>query len=74
MASGTPPYAETGEAIFAIFNAGKGREWRLPTCPPGMVWHWQVDTARPDFDGAPVADRIDMPGDAVAAFVLKGAS
>ena len=73
MASGTPPYAETGQAIFAIFNAGPARVWQLPVPPDGMAWHWQVDTARPDFAGGLAADRIDMPGDAVAAFVLKGA-
>ncbi len=47
MASGTPSYAETEKAIFAVFNRGAARNWVLPAPPAGTGWDWRVDDGRP---------------------------
>ncbi|QFU09191.1 Glycogen debranching enzyme [Rhodobacteraceae bacterium THAF1] len=72
MASGTPEYAETEQAIFAVFNRGDARDWKLPPPPKGMSWDWRIDTADPDRVGELVFDAVTIPADSVAVFVLWG--
>jgi len=77
MASGTPAYAETEQAIFAVFNRGSAQTWRLPVPPDGMGWHWRIDTAVPDGCPDPGAGRVAgaarIPADSVSVFVLEPA-
>ncbi|SPJ25916.1 glycogen debranching protein GlgX [Palleronia abyssalis] len=72
MASGTPAYAETEEAIFAIFNRGPARDWILPDPPSGMEWDWRIDTAEPERVGELVRGTVGIAGDSVSVFVLWG--
>ncbi|WP_099827437.1 glycogen debranching protein GlgX [Oceaniglobus indicus] len=71
IASGTPPYGETGSAIFAVFNAGKPRDVVLPEPPEGQVWIQGIDTAQPDVTYRRLSRTLNMPGDCVAALVLE---
>ncbi len=74
MASGTPAYAETESAIFAIFNQGARRPFVLPGTDDGSGWDWVVDTADPDRPTEHVRRRAEIPADSVSVFVSWGTS
>jgi glycogen operon protein len=72
-AAGTPPYATREEAILAVFNAGPGRQVRLPAPPAGRVWRLALDSADPAR--AEVAgERIAVAGQSVVALVQERAA
>ncbi|TDL83706.1 glycogen debranching enzyme GlgX [Palleronia sediminis] len=71
MASGTPHYAETEVAIFAVLNRGPATEWKLPEPPDDMFWNWRIDTARPTETPGAVRDAVPIAADCVAVFVLS---
>ncbi|RVT84392.1 glycogen debranching enzyme GlgX [Rhodobacteraceae bacterium CCMM004] len=71
-AGGTPEYAETEQAIFAVFNAGEACEVVLPDAPEFSRWSWRIDTSHNTGAAGEVGgQRFAMPADAVAAFVLR---
>ncbi len=71
MASGTPCYAETETAIFAVFNTGPARHWVLPDPPAGAGWEWRVETADPDRGPRPASGSVAIPAESVSVFVLE---
>ncbi len=70
MASGTPHYAETEMAIFAVFNAGQAVEMQVPTPPEGTHWAWRVDTESYDTRTDAVGDTIRVAAESVAVLAL----
>ncbi|SHI38614.1 glycogen operon protein [Palleronia salina] len=70
MASGTPDYAETEQAIFAVFNAGGAVDMVIPDPPENTHWVWRVDTARGGRQTDVVSDQVKIPGQSVSVFVL----
>lgn len=47
MASGTPPYGMSGDAVFAVFNAGGACDVTVPPSPAGRTWMCILDSAAP---------------------------
>ncbi len=47
-AEGTPAYAATSSAVFAVYNAGDSLEVTLPEVPDGRYWTRQIDSAQPE--------------------------
>ncbi|SFH37735.1 glycogen operon protein [Palleronia marisminoris] len=72
MAAETPDYGETEEAIFAVFNKGKARDWSLPDLPKGLSWDWQIDTSNSVAVGELVTGVVTIPADSVAVFLQWG--
>lgn len=74
-ASGTPPYAATESAIFAVFNAGGDARVRLPNPPKKMRWVWYIDTAEPGKAVVSVRKiEVAIEAQSVAVFVLERAA
>ncbi len=71
MASGTPAYAETEVAIFAVFNRGRARDWILPEPSGETDWRWHIDTASPEREPDFVRGSVEIPENAVSVFVLQ---
>ena len=72
MASGTPHFAMSRDAVFAVFNAGAALQVRCPTPPRGFVWVWLIDSARPDRPMGETAGRtIAVDAQSVAALALE---
>ncbi|RMD93299.1 MAG: glycogen debranching enzyme GlgX [Alphaproteobacteria bacterium] len=71
-ASGTPRYAATDDAIFAVFNAGSRVEVQLPDCPAGMCWEEILDSAAPEAP-ARVAEaaRVEVAAQSVKVFTRR---
>ncbi len=74
MASGTPAYAETESAIFAIFNQGAVRPFVLPEPSDRTGWDWVIDTADPERAPGQVRGTVEIPAESVSVFVLWGES
>ena len=74
-ASGTPVYATTENAIFAVFNAGGDAKVRLPIPPKRTRWRWSVDTA--EVGKAEILlqkSEVAVKAQSVAVFVLEPAA
>ncbi len=71
-ASGTPLYAASENAIFAVFNAGGDTRAQLPLPPKNQNWVWSIDSSDPERIPAPIPKRaVVVPGQSVAVFVLE---
>ncbi|MBJ3763054.1 glycogen debranching protein GlgX [Maribius pontilimi] len=70
MASGTPDYAETETAIFAVFNAGHATEMVIPDPPQGTHWVWRIDTSRHGKHTDVPDGRVTISGASVSVFLL----
>ncbi|SDK45049.1 glycogen debranching protein GlgX [Aliiruegeria lutimaris] len=71
-ASGTPIYAATENAIFAVFNAGGDAKVHLPDPPKGSRWAWSIDTAEPGRAQITVRKtEVTVKAQSVAIFVLE---
>ena len=73
-ASGTPAYADVGDALFLVFNAGGQLDVVLTPAPDGKVWSRRIDTARPDAPAERIAfGKLVVPAHSVSALVLEDA-
>ncbi|MFV0335136.1 MAG: glycogen debranching protein GlgX [Tropicimonas sp.] len=74
-ASGTPVYATTENAIFAVFNAGGDSRVRLPDPPKKTRWCWSIDTAEPGKAEVSLQkSEVVVKAQSVAVFVLEHAA
>ncbi|WP_246100766.1 glycogen debranching protein GlgX [Palleronia caenipelagi] len=71
MASGTPAYAETEDALLVLFNAGGDLDWVLPRCAEGQVWVRHIDTARPGAGSEAMQGEIALRAESVMVFALE---
>lgn len=71
IASGSPPFAEREDAIYAVFNAGPQIMIVLPKAPKNKSWVLSIDTSNPKSAQPHPCDEIyTCPADSVLAFVL----
>ena len=71
MASGTPSYGMSHDAVFAVFNAGDTVELCCPPAPSGFRWEQMLDSASASTDERPVPMAgLKAPAQSVVAFCL----
>jgi len=71
MASGTPVFDMSRDAVFAVFNAGRAKNVVCPLPPRGSRWLRMIDSAAPDTEPEPVEDReISVSDQSVVALCL----
>ncbi|SUZ32961.1 Glycogen operon protein GlgX [Roseibaca ekhonensis] len=73
-ASGTPSYADTGYALFLVFNSGDDLEVTLTPAPDGKIWSRRINSFAPDAPNERIAfGKLSVPGHSVSALVLEDA-
>ena len=74
IASGTPVYAQSEEALFMVFNGGEALTVTLPEAPAGWVWRLHIDTDRPALMPDVTQDNsVDVAAQSVQFYELERA-
>jgi glycogen operon protein len=70
-ASTAPEYAQSDDAILAVFNVGPGITVTLPDPPEGRLWMRRIDTAEPDAPPRPMRGRMRVAAHSVVVLVQE---